>query len=160
MKRCLFEDQLKSRRPRPCAMCKKRKGPWCAKPMETNSLCEWWVAEKDNGSQVIFRCFPTSKDNLPRTPKARYDYLRIEYETSQKSALATVVHRYRDKFDRGWLWEFPAMNGLFASLFSGKVIGYRHATVCEVMSWMSSHTDDYQALEDREGLLVAMEAYV
>ncbi len=154
--KCLFENQLATRRARPCLRCKHVvKMGVSAQSYERGSPFKWWTAVNCRGQTLTFRV------GKGRTPRGRIKAIRDEYRKTQQ---ANMDH-YTDRFDAS-----PRRGKMFANLitnaeFRGGILHFkemeiRHATPCEVMQWMITHQSDMLTLVDNERMVALMAAFV
>ena len=157
--KCLFVDQLRGRRPRPCAALPDR--AISSSCWETESICEWWTAEAKDGKAVTFRCFPTS-NHLPRTAPQRLVYVRQEYEEALKKAYEQRYRRFRDCSKLADIWNLAAQNAVFARIMIEReqIKRFRPACGCEIAAWLAGHKDDFLAIKDPQHLITTLLEYV
>lgn len=153
--KCLFENQLTSRRARPCSRCEQvvKLGVY-AKSNERGSPFKWYTAVDERGQTLTFRV------GEGRTPKGRIKAIRAEYRKAQEANLNYYLDKYDDCPRRGRMYANISTNTEFrGGILNFKEKTIRHATPCEVMQWLMTHQSDMLALKDNERLVSLMTVF-
>lgn len=151
---CLFAGP----KSKPCSRCGYKK-PIRAEIYEVSGGCEWWTAETDMGP-ITFRCFPKARNWLPKTPQARFDYIKTEYRKSCAAGRAETRKIYKHRPKLGAIWFTAPRNAQFRRLLQAKPLRFRPARACEIASWLASHRSDFTAIKDAGRFIATIERFV